>query len=198
MKFLEKLSLILFSLILSVLSIALILIMMDVIPISVITKTISLITKDSFTVELTLGISVVILLLSLKCIFFGTESEDDGRSGVILENSAGKLVISKETLENLIANIVKDVAGIEVVSSKTILDKDKNLIVYVTTLVSKDTMIKEVSGQIQERIKESLNKTADLEVKQVNVKIKNITNKKIKGLPAGEEIANTTDSNEKE
>ena len=38
-----------------------------------------------------------------------------------------------------------------------------------------------------EKIKEALSKTADLQVKQVNVKVKNITNKKIKGLPAGEE-----------
>ena len=187
MKFLEKLSLILFSLILSILSIGLILIMLDVIQISVITKTISLILKDEFSIKLTIGISVVILLLALKCIFFGTEKQDDGRNGVTLENNSGKLVISKESLENLIANVVKDVQGIEAISSRTILDKDNNLIVYVTTLVQKDMMIKEVSTEIQEKIKEALNKTADLEVKQVNIKVKNITTKKIKGLPAAKE-----------
>ena len=48
-------------------------------------------------------------------------------------------------------------------------------------------MIKEVSTEIQEKIKEALNKTADLEVKQVNIKVKNITTKKIKGLPAAKE-----------
>ena len=44
----------------------------------------------------------------------------------------------------------------------------------MTTLVSKDMMIKDVSIQIQDKIKEAVNKTADLEVKQVNVKVKNI------------------------
>ena len=187
MKFLEKVALILFSLIISILSIGLILIMLDVVQISVITKTISVILKDDMAVKITLGVSVVALILAIKCIFFGGDPEDDGRNGVTLENNSGKLVISKESLENLIANTVKEVQGIEALSSRTILDKDNNLIVYVTTLVSKDMMIKDVSTQIQEKIKEALNKTADLQVKQVNVKVKNITNKKIKGLPAGDE-----------
>lgn len=188
MKFLEKLSLILFSLLISVISITLILIMMNVIQISVITKTISLILKDEMSIKITIGVSIVTLLLSLKCIFFGSEPEDDGRNGVTLENNSGKLVISKESLESLISNIVKEVQGIEVTSSRTILDKDNNLVVYVTTLVSKDMMIKDVSMQIQDRIKEALNKTADLQVKQVNVKVKNITNKKVKGLPASTNV----------
>ncbi len=198
MKFLEKLSLILFSLIMSVISIGLILIMLDVIQISVVTKTISLILKDDFSIKLTVGVAVVTLLLALKCIFFGSEPEDDGRNGVTLENGSGKLVISKESLENIIANIVKEVQGIEAISSRTILDKNNNLVVYVTTLVSKDMMIKDVSAQIQDKIKEALSKTADLEVRQVNVKVKNITNKKIKGLPAAEETENTNETEGKE
>lgn len=187
MKFLEKVSLILFSLIISVLSIGLILIMLDVIQISVITKTISLILKDELAVRVTLAIAGVSLLLALKCMFFGSDSEDNGKNGVTLENSSGKLLISRESLENLIANVVKEVQGIEAISSRTVLDRNNNLIVYVTTMVSKDIMIKDVSAEIQEKIKVALNKTADLEVKEVNVKIKNITNKKIKGLPSGEE-----------
>lgn len=198
MKFLEKLSLILFSLIISVISIGLILIMLNVIQVSVVTKTISLILKDDFSVKITIGVAIVSLLLALKCIFFGTEPEDDGRNGVTLENGSGKLVISKESLENLISNVVKDVQGIEAISSRTILDKDNNLVVYVTTLVSKDMMIKDVSTQIQDKIKEALNKTADLEVKQVNIKVKNITNKKIKGLPAPEESENISETNVEE
>lgn len=187
MKFLEKLSLIVFSFIISVISITLILILLDVVQINIITQTIAVMAKDDTSMKITLGVSIVVLLLAVKGIFSWTDSQDDGRNGVTLENTSGRLVISKESLENLIANVVKEVQGIEAISSRTILDKNHNVIVYVTTLVSKDMMIKEVSTQIQDKIKEALNKTADLEVKQVNVKVKNITNKKIKGLPAAEE-----------
>lgn len=187
MKFIEKMCLVIFSLIISVISISLILIVLNIVDITLITKTISYISQDENTIKITIGVTAFILLLALKCLFFRAPKEDDGRNGVTLENSAGKLIISRESLENLIANVVKDVYGIEAISSRTILDKNNNLIVYVTTLVSKDIMIKDVSAQIQEKIKETLSRTADLEVKQVNIKIKNITNKKIKGLPAGEE-----------
>lgn len=198
MKFLEKVALILFSLMVSVLSIGLILIMFDIVQVNVITKSIALILADETAFKITLVVTIVALLLAIKCIFFGAEPEDDGRNGVTLENNSGKLVISKESLENLIANVVKDVQGIEAISSRTILDRDNNVIVYVTTLVSKDMMIKEVSTDIQERIKEALNKTADLQVKQVNIKVKNITNKKIKGLPAAEENENTDEVSQEE
>lgn len=195
MKILEKISLILFSLIISVLSIVIILLIFNVIQIGFITKIIYFVLNDEVLIKVFLGIAIVALLLAIKCIFFGDDSEEAIKSGVILENSAGKLVISKESLENLIGNVVKDVAGIEVLSSRTFLDKDNNLIVYVTTLVSRDSVIKEVSAEIQEKIKDALTKTADLQVKQVNIKIKNITNKKIKGLPAGETVISDEKNN---
>ena len=188
MKILEKIALVLFSLIVSVISIVLILVMFDIVSVSVITSTLLLLLNNDFAFKVTLGVAIIALLLAIKCIFFRSRPEDDGKNGVVLENNAGKLVISKESLENLIANVVKEVQGIEAVSSRTILDKDNNVIVYVTTLVSKDMMIKDVSSQIQEKIKIAMKKTADLDVKQVNIKVKNITNKKVKGLlPASEE-----------
>ena len=198
MKILEKIALVLFSIIVSVISIVLILVMFDIVSVSFISSTILLLVKNDLSFKITLGVAIVALLLAIKCIFFRAESEDDGRNGVTLENNAGKLVISKESLENLIANVVKEVQGIEAVSSRTILDKDNNVVVYVTTLVSKDMMIKDVSSQIQEKIKVALKKTADLEVKQVNIKVKNITNKKVKGLvPASEEqISEENEENE--
>ena len=188
MKILEKIALVLFSLIVSVISIVLILVMFDIVSVSVITSTLLLLLNNDFAFKVTLGVAIIALLLAIKCIFFRSRPEDDGKNGVVLENNAGKLVISKESLENLIANVVKEVQGIEAVSSRTILDKDNNVIVYVTTLVSKDMMIKDVSSHIQEKIKIAMKKTADLDVKQVNIKVKNITNKKVKGLlPASEE-----------
>ncbi len=186
MRFLEKLALIVFSIVIGILAIGLILIMLDVLQIATVSRMIMSLLQGDLSFKVTLAVTLILLLLAIKCIFFGAPKEDDGRNGVTLENTAGKLVISRESLENLIANVVKDVQGIEAISSRTILDRHNNLIVYVTTLVSKDMMIKDVSSQIQEKIKQALNKTADLEVKQVNIKVKNITNKKIKGLPAGE------------
>lgn len=185
MKFLERVALVIFSIIVSILAIGLLLVMLDVVQVNIITRAIMVVLQDELYFKITLAITLILLVLALRCIFFGNKKVDDGRNGVTLQNDKGKLVISRESLENLIANVVKDVQGIEAISSRTYLDRDNNLVVYVTTLVSKDMMIKKVSAQIQEKVKEALSKTADLEVKQVNIKVKNITNKKIKGLPEG-------------
>lgn len=184
MKFLDKLSLKLFSIIICVISILLILVITGVIPVQYITENIAFLAQTSKSVKISIVVLVVFILLSLKGLFFSSKKENTGKEGIILENTSGKLVISKESLENMIAAVAKDIPGAESISSRTVLDKNKNLIVYVTTVVSKDVILKDISTELQTKIKEAMKRTADLEVKEVNIRIKNITSKKVKILPA--------------
>ena len=186
MKFLDRLALKIFSLIIIGLVIIIGLIMVGILDVSVITKQFAILSDGENAIKISIGVLVVLVLLALKGLFFTSKPENQGKDGIILENSNGKLIISKESLENLIASVIKEIPGADSVSSKTILDKDRNLIIYVTAVVSKDIMLKDVSTDIQDRIKEAMKRTADLDVKEVNIRIKNITNKKIKGLPSAE------------
>ena len=52
--------------------------------------------------------------------------------------------------------------------------------VDVNIVVSRDIVIKEISTELQKKVKAALKQTADLDVKYVNIKIKNISNKKSK------------------
>lgn len=194
MKFLDKLVLKIFSLIILVLAVGLILIMTGIIPMGIIEDYLLLLVDYENGIKITIGVLAVLMLLAIKGIFFTSKPENNGKDGIILENTSGKLVISKESLENLIASVIKDIPGADTVSSKTILDRDKNLIVYVTAVVSKDVMIKDISNELQAKIKTAMKRTADLDVKEVNIKIKNITSKRVKGLPSPTEDEN----NEKE
>lgn len=200
MKFLDKFALKIFSIIILVISIVIILVITGILPISVITSELMFLTDIGANLKIALVIAFIFILLSLKGLFFTSKTNDDGKEGIILENNSGKLVISKESLQNLIASVVKEIPGADSISSKTILDKNRNLIVYVTTTVSRDVMIKDISTELQEKIKEALKKTADLEVKEVNIKIKNITSKKVKGLPAPEntEVETKEENNNEE
>lgn len=200
MKFLDKFALKIFSIIILVISIVIILVITGILPISVITSELMFLTDIGANIKIALVIAFIFILLSLKGLFFTSKTNDDGKEGIILENNSGKLVISKESLQNLIASVVKEIPGADSISSKTILDKNRNLIVYVTTTVSRDVMIKDISTELQEKIKEALKKTADLEVKEVNIKIKNITSKKVKGLPAPEntEVETKEENNNEE
>ena len=182
MKFFDRLALKIFSIIIFVITIGIILILTGIVSLNDVIREFAIFTNGETGIKVILGVSTVLILLALKGLFFTSKPESKGKEGVILENTSGKLVISKESLENLISNVTKEIPGAETVSSRTIVD----LIVYVTAVVSKDVMIKDVSNELQQKVKDAMKRTADLEVKEVNIKIKNITSKKVKGLPLPE------------
>lgn len=124
-----------------------------------------------------LGVSIVVILLALKAIFFSGKDERATKDGVLMGNDNGRLLISKDTLENLVINIVRGFDGTENVVAKVGLDKENNLKVYITLYVHPNIVIKDLTASIQNRVKEAIKKTSDLETKAVNVKIRNITPK---------------------
>ena len=120
--------------------------------------------------------SVVLALLSLKGIFF-VDLENEKKSkdtGVLMENGNGKLMITKETLESLINSVVREFDSAEDIKTIIQLDENNNLKVLVNIVVGKDVVIKDLSLNIQNKIKEAIKKTSDLDVKEVNVKVRNI------------------------
>lgn len=191
MKFLDKLVLKIFSIIILVLTVCAILIMTNIITIEDISNELVRFLDGENGIKILIGIIAVLMLFAIKGLFFTSKSnKDTSKDGIVLENNSGKLIISKESLENLIYSVVKDIPGAETVTSRTILDKDKNLIVNVTVIVSKDIMLKDITTELQRKVKEAMKNTADLDVKEVNIRIKNITSKKIKGLPAPNDSEN--------
>ncbi len=115
-------------------------------------------------------------MLAIKCIFFtSTDKKINGiKDGILLKNDDGQLVISKSTLEELVNNVVKGFDSAQDVQSKIILDEEKNLKVYVTLNVKENAIIKELSTNVQNKIKSAIKKTSDLEVKEVNISIKEL------------------------
>ena len=138
------------------------------------------IVEGNFWSKILFVLSFVVMMFELKELAFGKKIDNEGKEGIVLENETGKLIISKESLENLIAGVGKEIVGAESISSRTFIDSEKNVTVNVNIVVSRDIVIKEISTELQKRVKEALKQTADLDVKYVNIKIKNISNKKSK------------------
>ena len=64
-------------------------------------------------------------------------------------------------------------------SCKVNLDKQiNNVRVDLNLTVGADTVIKELSMNIQDRIKEVVKNTTELDIKEINIKIKDIDNSK--------------------
>ena len=102
------------------------------------------------------------------------KTKEEYKNGILLENENGKLLITRETIENLVNGVVKGFDSAEDVTTKIEFDKENNLIVYVNLLVKETAVIKELSKNLQNKIKEVVKKSSDLDVKEVNIKVKNI------------------------
>ena len=174
MKKLDRVILALFSVLMFLQSILAICIIAGFVRIETVTAFATMAFSGEQTTKIIL--EIVCLLCSIKCIFFDSSEKENKAQGVLMQNDNGKLLISKPTIENIVKSVVKDFASVEDVSVDIDLDTVNNLIVNVNLVVGKDVIIKEITLNMQNKIKEAIKKTSDLEVKEVNVKIKNISN----------------------
>ena len=180
MKFLNKLTLILYSWIVLILAVIVCMLVFGWIDIQKIEVFTQYLLSREISSQIILGVSIVFILLSIKAIFFSSFSDknEGNGQGVLLENENGKLMISKETLENLVNSVAKGFGGTEEVNTRIELDRDNNVNVYANLIVSTDAVIKNLSSNLQTKIKEKVKNATDLEVKEVNIKIKNVAPKK--------------------
>lgn len=177
MKFLERLSLAIFSTIILILSLILCLILFGWLEASCIHYFIDYIAAIPTATNITLGILVIFMLLSIKCIFFPSYSKEKEvkSEGILLENEAGKLLISIDTIENLVKGVVASFPNVKSANCKVKLDKSvNNVVIDMNLVVTAETVIKELSANIQDKIKEVIKTTTEIDVKAINIKIKNI------------------------
>lgn len=181
MKVIEKITLFLYSNIMLILSIILCLLVFGWLDMGLVGGIIQKIIIGDLSGKIILGVSLLFILLSIKCIFFSNSSSKETKStqGVLLENESGKLLISKETVENLVNSVALNFENSEQVTTRIDLDKENNVIVYVNLTVSSDAVIKDLSANLQKDIKEKIKNATDLEVKEVNITVKKVVEKQI-------------------
>ena len=179
MKILEKITLIIYSYVMLIVAIIACLLVFGWLDMDLVGNIINQIIVGDLSGKIVLGISVIFILLSIKCIFFSSGSKDQikERQGVLLENESGKLMISKETIENLVNSVAKDFESTEDVITRVELDKENNVKVYANLVVSSEAVIKDLSAKLQTSIKDKIKKATDLEVNEVNITVKKVAEK---------------------
>lgn len=179
MKIVEKISLALFANIILIISVLLCLVIFGWLSLDVIYEMVTYAINEPTMSSIILGVCVVFILLAIKCIFFdsSTSNQEKNKEGILLENDSGKLMVSRDTLENLANSVVKGFENTESITSKVILDKDNHVKVLVTLSVKPDAVIKDLSSNLQSKIKEAIKTSLDLDVKEVNIRVKNIAPK---------------------
>ena len=178
MKFLEKTTLVIFSDIILILSIITCVLIFGWLDFDVVSGLVHQALTTQMPSQIILACCMIFILLSIKCIFFSSsDNEEKFKQGILLENEKGKLMISKETLQNLANTVANGFEAAEDVSTNVGLDKDNNLMITINLTVKPTAVIKDLSTNIQNKVKETIKQATDLEVKEVNIKVKNIAPK---------------------
>ncbi len=180
MKKIDKLILVIFSLIIFIESVIIIGIITGIVKVATVAKLITMFSEKEQNLKILLGVLIFFVLLSLKGIFFSSSGKKKNTQGILLQNENGKLLIAKQTIENIVVSVVKSFDSVSDIVTKIETDKFNNLIIFINVSVNENVIIKELTLNIQNKVKETIKKTSDLEVKEINVNIKNIIAKKEK------------------
>ena len=186
MKIIDKIILNIYSLIILIESIIVILLIFGWAKIEAIIYIIKDMLNNNIAYNILFGISVVFIILSIKAMLFKnsrdkidlveTRRKDKMGEGVLIENEDGKLLISKETIERLANSVVNNYDNIQDARTKVIIYNKNEITILVELQILQNTIIKDLNANLQLRIKDIIKEATELEVKEVNIKIKNIIN----------------------
>lgn len=184
MKVLDKIVLVLFSSIILIVSVLLCFMIFGWIRLEVVTIYMKDLLNDPTSCNITLGILVILILFAIKGIFFSTDSkkDKDRRSmdnGILIQNENGKLLISRDTIQNIVSGVVKGFQNTQDVTSRVVLTSDNHINIDVTLFVTQDAIIKDLSNELQQKIKGVIKQSIDVDVQEVNIRVKNVTPKEI-------------------
>ena len=174
MKAFKKLSLIIFSIMLFAISIFLFLVTIQVIDNEAV---------ESIAESLNEHAVIVVLACILMCVWtafvtFKRSTRNNADNGILLENEHGTLLITKDSIINLIESVVNNNAEIRADGVKIEFNEENELIVNVIVEVKDSTIIKDISAKLQENVKLVIKKSTDLDVREVNIKIKDVETEK--------------------
>lgn len=173
MKFLERFTLVIYSYIIILLSVVLSLLVFNWIDFNVVSDMVHALVTGAVSSKITLGVSVVFILLSIKCIFFDERSKEKVKEaqGILLKNENGQLMISKETIDNMVKNAVSGFENVKECNTKIDVSTENQLRITLFLVVNENVVIKELASNLQSKIKEEVKKVSDLDVQEVNVKV---------------------------
>lgn len=182
MKFLERFTLVIYSLIILILSVITSLLIFNWMDFGTVTEMVKALLIGSVSSKITLGVCAIFILLSIKCMFFDEKSKEAMREaqGILLKNENGQLMISKETIDNMVKNAVTGFESVKDCNTRIDVTEENQLKITLFLTVTESVVIKELASNLQTKIKEEVKKTSDLDVQEVNVKIMGLQeNKKI-------------------
>ena len=180
MKFLERFALVVYSYIILIIAVILSLLIFNWIDFETVGNMVNALLTGAVTSKITLAICVIFMLLSIKCIFFDESSKEKLKDsqGILLKNENGELMISKDSIDNMVKNAVSGFENVKECNTKIDVNSENHIIITLLLVVTENVVIKDLASNIQTKVKEEIKKISDLDVQEVNVKIVNLQGSK--------------------
>ncbi len=129
-----------------------------------------------------LSATILIILAGLKTTVFASSLSATSQKNIMVDTPHGKIQINQDTIENVAKNVIAEYDSIKDVQTR--MTKAKNGInMYMMLSVYQNTNIKDVVTKVQNEVKEQIEETTSVIVRNVDVKVKNVArpaNKKAK------------------
>ena len=174
MKLIEKIILVIYSIIILILSFVFCLLIFRFVNVDIINNFIFQILNNYILSIITVIISVIFILMSIKCIFFLSKKSDLYKDNILLKNEEGNLKITKTTIENLTINSLNGFASIKDMTVKVKFDKQNDILINICILADENVKMQELTQNIRNKLKNTVKKSTGLEIKEINIKIKDI------------------------
>lgn len=178
MKIIDRISLVVFSIIILALSLVTGFVIAGWLEIELISEWTVKILSNNVAGPISFSLTIIFSILAIKCIFFSSSAKEKSREGILLENENGKLLVSKDTVENITTSVIKNFESVENSTTRVDVDNENKISIFITLAVYSEAIIKDLAAKIQSDVKEAVKNSLDLEIKSVNVRIKNVTAKK--------------------
>lgn len=120
-------------------------------------------------------ISMVLLLLSLRFIFKITSSSTNSYDYVSKETEMGEIRISFNTIKTIALSSIRNIGSIKEAKIQ-VSNEGGEVSIDITASFAIDALIPEVSKEIQGNIKEAIERTAEINVKEVVVFVDDTNN----------------------
>lgn len=180
MKFLERFALIMYSYIVLIIAVILSLLIFNWINIETVGDMVKVLLTGPVVSKVTLAVCIVFILLSIKCIFFDEKSKEKLKEtqGILLKNENGELMISKESIDNMVKNAVTGFENVKECNTKIDVNSENQIIITLYIVVNENVVIKDLASNLQEKVKQEVKNISDLDVTEVNVKVINLQGSK--------------------
>ncbi|WP_425061158.1 hypothetical protein SCACP_19370 [Sporomusa carbonis] len=119
-------------------------------------------------------VGFVFFLVSIRLLLAGLRSRK-AKDAIVHHNDMGDVHISLDAVENLVEKVARHIRGVRGVKVKVTLS-GQGVTVRLKAVVSPESHVPSVAGEIQKRIHEYIKNTVGVELTDVQVMVENISN----------------------